>query len=155
MHLKHFIYLRCKSNIKECPDQQKVLKPITVMRSFGMCACVDVFACIWLRFTMWMWSCLCVVMLPVCVCVWMELSIMAEQLTTVRLSTFSTIRTEWLSEYLALLRQSPLMCAASSCVSMGLKPIRSHLGLLILWPNTAKHWSLWFELHDHFVISGW
>ncbi len=37
------------------------------------------------------------------------------------------------------------MCAASSCVSMGWEPIRSQLGLLILWPKTAKHWTLWFE----------
>lgn len=120
MHLSHFIYLRCKCNIKECPDQQTVLKPITVMRSSGMCTCVDVFPCIWLCFTMWMWSCLCVLMHPVCVCVWMELSMMAEQLTTVRLSTFSTIRTEWLSEYLALLLPSSKpfdVCSQQLCIN--------------------------------------
>lgn len=51
--------------------------------------------------------------------------------------------------------QRPLMCAASSCVSMGREPIRSQLGLLIIWPSTAKHCALWCEWHDHFAISGW
>lgn len=81
-------------------------------------ACVDAFACIWLFVTMWMWSCL--VWSCVCVCVWMELSMMAKQLTTVCLSTFSTIRTGWLSEYLALLLPSSKtfdVCSQQLCIN--------------------------------------
>lgn len=145
MHLRHFIYLRCKCNIKECPDQQKVLKPITVMRSFGMCACVDTFACIWLCFTMCMCSCLCVYD-------WSSLWWMNSWLLSVcprfLQLEMSDCRNIWL---LFFHPQSPLMCSASSCVSVGREPISSQLELLYFGPKlfTAKHWTLWFEWHDH------
>lgn len=50
----------------------------------------------------------------------MELSMMAEQLSTVSLSTFSTIRTEWLSEYLAPLLPSSKpfdVCSQQLCIN--------------------------------------
>lgn len=48
----HFVRSRCKCNAKECPDQQKVPKPITVMSSFGRLACVVAFARIYLCFSL-------------------------------------------------------------------------------------------------------
>lgn len=159
MHLSHFTYLRCKCNIKECPDQQKVLKPIAIMRSFGMCACVDAFAWVWLYVAMLMCETVrvCSGILSVCVCVRMELCMMAEQLRTVRLFKFSTIRNEWLSEYLAPLLPSPKpfdVCSQQLCIDVpgaNQKPTGSPY-TLPLYCKTLDSliWVTW-----SFVLRGW
>lgn len=143
--------------MEECPDQQKVLKPIPVMRSSGMCARVEVFTRIWFGFMTCPACCACSCV-PSFVSVWMEISVPAEQLTTVPLSTFlfcflqlepSECQNIWLH---FLHPQSPLMCAASSCVSMGRVPIRSRRGTLAFFAPVLKNTGL-FDLSD--VITLW
>lgn len=59
---------------------------------------------------------------------------MAEQLTTVPLSTFSTIRTEWLSEYLAAFLPCSWLfdvCSQQLCINgpvANQKPTRAWIG---------------------------
>ncbi len=92
-----------------------------------------------------------------CLCLWIALSVIAEQLTTVRLSAFSTIRTEWLLEYLALLLPSSKpfdVCSQQLCIN-GLganqKPTRPPYTLA----QNCKTLDSLIWVHDHFVISGW
>lgn len=86
---------------------------------------------------------------------WMEPSMTAKQLTTVH--SFLQLEPSdcWNIWLFVFHPQRPLMCAASSCVSVGCEPIRSQLDFLIIWPSTAKHCSLWCEWHVHFMISRW
>jgi len=145
MHSWLFIYLICKCNIKECPDQQKVLKPITVMRPSGMYTCVEVFGCI---------LCFCV---AVCVCscdlgmcewssLWWLNSLLLFLSQHFLQLELSECQNSWL---LFLHPQKPLMCAASSCASMGQSPIRNHAGLL--WLNIPRHWTV--RLNDMMTLS--
>lgn len=86
----------------------------------------------------------------VCVCLfeWSSLWPLNSWLLSVCLFTFSTNRTEGLSEHLALLLPSSKtfdVCSQQLCIN-GPEPIRSQIELL----NTG-----FFEWHDDFVISEW
>lgn len=74
----------------------------------------------------------------------MDLPVMAEQLTSVRPSTFLHLETSNCQNIWRRLArpQRALMCAASSCVSVGWRPIRSELERLVLQPNGAGQWTL-------------
>lgn len=82
----------------------------------------------------------------------------AEQSTTVRPSAASTIRKPsvcrniWLFLFFFFFHpRSPLMCAASSCVSTGRQPIRIRPGLLMLWPEKLHNTGL-FDLSDRIIL---
>lgn len=83
----------------------------------------------------------------------------AEQSTTVRPSAASTIRKPsvcrniWLFLFFFFFfhPRSPLMYAASSCVSTGRQPIRIQPGLLMLWPEKLHNTGL-FDLSDRIIL---